>query len=200
MLSQIFAHWSPFGDKTPIGWTITVAYFVATGLNYAAYRREQKLQASGEAGVYAKFWLWLTWGMLLLGINKQLDLQKLVTRFGRDLAYLLHVYARRRPLQVAFIGLVTLCGLAVVGATAAKMKGLRPRYFIALVGIGFLAVFVIVRAASFHHVDVLLGMRFHNIYVNTFLELGGIVWVIVASVNSLLVPVPGKSSASSTRD
>ena len=195
MHGLIPSNWSPFGDKTPIGWTITAAYFIATALTYFAYRREQLREMHRMPGVHARFWYWLTWAMLLLGLNKQLDLQRLVTRFGRILAFATHLYGQRRPFQVAFIGLVALTGLVIVIATAVKMRGLRLPYFVALFGIGFLAVFVVVRAASFHHVDTLLGLRFHSVYVNTFLELGGIVWVTVAAIGSLLTDMPRRDGA-----
>ncbi len=186
MFKQIVTNWSPFGDKTAIGWTITAAYFVATVLTFLAFRRERLRQMLGAPGIDPVFWRWLTWGMLLLGINKQLDLQRLVTRFGRLLALHSHLYARRQPFQVAFIGMVALVGLAIVVFAAVRMRRLRFRYVLALFGIGFLAVFVVARAASFHKVDRLLGVRFHNVYVNTFLELGGIVWVSIAAVLGII--------------
>ena len=182
MYRTIWSNWSPFGDKTPIGWTITIAYFVATALTFWAYRCDKRLQEDGAKGLDARFWNLLTWLMLALGINKQLDLQRLVTRFGRVLALMTHLYGQRRPFQVAFIGTIALSGLVVVAVMVVKMRGLRGRYFTALFGVGFLVVFVVVRAASFHHVDKLLGMRFHNIYTNTFLELGGIIWIALAAI------------------
>jgi hypothetical protein len=123
--------------------------------------------------------------MLALGINKQLDLQRLVTRFGRILAIVTHVYSLRRPFQAAFIGLIAIVGLILIAVLASHMRGLRQRYFVALCGMVFLAVFVIIRAASFHYVDRLLGMRFHNVYVNTFLELGGIIWIGAAALTAI---------------
>ena len=177
-------HWNPFGDMTPIGWTITISYFVAAVLTSVAYRRELKLEALRIHGVRAQFWKWLTVAMVLLGLNKQLDLQKLVTKFGRAIVLGLHVYSMRRPMQVLFIGLIALGGLALVVFVVRKMRGLRSHYVVALIGIVFLCVFIVSRAASFHNVDVLLSMRFHDVYVNTFLELGGIVAVAVAAVVS----------------
>jgi hypothetical protein len=41
-------------------------------------------------------------------------------------------------------------------------------------GLVVLGAFVLVRTASFHHVDVLLGFSWNNIAVNALLELGGI--------------------------
>lgn len=120
--------------------------------------------------------------MLVLGVNKQLDLQRLVTRFGRVLALVTHVWGHRRPMQVAFIGVIALIGLSVVIMLAVKLRRLPKSYILALFGIGFLLVFITARAASFHHADVVLGMKFHNVYVNTILELGGILWIAAAAL------------------
>lgn len=176
--------WDPFGDNTPLGWTITLAYFIAAALTFAAYRREQRLEALKVRGVRARFWGLLTVAMVLLGLNKQLDLQRLVSRFGRALILGLHVYSMRRPMQVLFISLVALGGLLLVVFAIKKLRGLRSHYVVALLGITFLCVFIVSRAASFHHVDVLLSMRFHEVHVNAFLELGGILWVAVAALAS----------------
>jgi hypothetical protein len=85
---------------------------------------------------------------------------------------------------VLFISLIALGGLALVVFAVKKMRGLRSHYVVALLGIAFLCVFIVSRAASFHHVDALLSLHFHDIYLNTFLELGGIVAVAVAAVVS----------------
>jgi arginine exporter protein ArgO len=54
------------------------------------------------------------------------------------------------------------------------MHDLWRRYRLAFVGIIYLCAFVIIRAASFHHIDTLLyHLPFASYWVNTFLELGG---------------------------
>jgi hypothetical protein len=54
------------------------------------------------------------------------------------------------------------------------MRDLWRRYRLAFVGIIYLCTFVIIRAASFHHIDTLLyHLPGAGYWVNTFLELGG---------------------------
>jgi len=54
------------------------------------------------------------------------------------------------------------------------MRDLWRRYKLAFVGIIYLCAFVIIRAASFHHIDTLLyHLPGAGYWVNTFLELGG---------------------------
>jgi hypothetical protein len=73
-----------------------------------------------------------------------------------------------------------------MGVLAKRLKGLGQWHKLALVGMGLLGIFVVTRAASFHYVDIALGMKFHNVYVNTVLELGGIIWIGIAAVGCRL--------------
>ena len=109
-----------------------------------------------------------------LGVNKQLDLQTLLTQIGREQAMLHHWYDQRRIFQRDFI--LVMIGVAAVlvpffwWRTRRKTAGLR----IAFAGLVVLTVFVIVRAASFHHMDVFLRSSWVGIRMNVMLELGGI--------------------------
>jgi hypothetical protein len=122
----------------------------------------------------SRFWLVLTALMLLLGFNKQLDLQSLVTVVGRRVLRDWGLYGRRRTFQLAFILAVSiacaglLAGLLWAGRRSPGRRGL------ALVGMVFVIGFVIIRAASFHHVDVLLAATLGGLKWNWILELGGI--------------------------
>jgi hypothetical protein len=72
---------------------------------------------------------------------------------------------------VVFFG---LAAVAAVGAAIWFMRDLWRRYRLAFVGIIYLCTFVIIRASSFHHIDLFLyHMPGAGYWVNTFLELGG---------------------------
>ena len=83
------------------------------------------------------------------------------------------LYGRRRVFQLFFIGIVALIALFAVAKAYAFTRRVGPRYRFAMLGILYLAAFVTIRAASFHHIDIILGTRLENVKVNTFLELGG---------------------------
>ncbi|HVZ33497.1 MAG TPA: hypothetical protein VG963_13790, partial [Polyangiaceae bacterium] len=103
--------WHPgIGDPSVLGWLTVVAYFVAAVLAFRALRvhlgRARRGGASAQAGdelLLARFWGLVLAAMILLGINKQLDLQTLFTEIGRDLAHAQGWYETRRRYQVAFI-------------------------------------------------------------------------------------------------
>ena len=80
----------------------------------------------------------------------------------------------RRVVQAVFIAAMVVGGLGVGLWLARRLRDLDGYARRAAYGLVVLGVFVLVRAASFHHVDMLLGFSWNRIAVNVLLELGGI--------------------------
>src|SRR6516225_2127989 len=102
--------WSPgIGDPTWIGWITTVAYFVGVAMCIQAFRRARVNRRSS-----ATSWLMLGIALVLLGFNKQLDLQILLMEIGRSVAQHYGWYEQRRTIQEVFIAMLaaTLTGVA----------------------------------------------------------------------------------------
>jgi hypothetical protein len=167
--------WSPgIGDPTIGGWITTFLYFATVVQMWRVMRRIDR--TSFEWAV----WRLLLVCMLALGINKQLDLQTAFTEAGRILAHDQGWYDNRWEVQKLFIA--ALCGAAVAGCIAiAVMAYFLPRSArLALCGLVVLTAFVLIRASSFHHVDILLGMQTMGLRFNWILEIGGILLVLFA--------------------
>lgn len=181
MIFAVFVdgRWQPgIGDPTPVGWLTVVAYFLAAFFSYQAWRRSLTI------GQGSLFWLGLTLVMVFLGVNKQLDLQTLATQIGRDIVVANGVYAQRRTYQLAFIAtVVVVCGLLIPVAFYLNRKNLGEQWP-AIVGIILLLGFIVVRACSFHHVDVFLAGRIGGMKWNWVLELGGISLILVGAFRS----------------
>ena len=171
-LKCAFAQWSPgLGDNTLIGWITVLVYLLAAlAAGHVArrlvgpdplHRRERR------------FWIIVTGLMLALALNKQLDLQSLLTMIGRCHAQLAGWYDIRRRVQEGFILAVALGGVVTLGVLALLLRGILGRVWPALAGLSFVCVFVVVRAASFHHVDITLGSSVGGIKLNWLLELPG---------------------------
>lgn len=171
-LTCAFAQWSPgLGDNTLMGWITVLVYLLAA---LAAGRVARRLTGPDPLlRRERRFWIIVTGLMLVLALNKQLDLQSLLTMIGRCHAQLAGWYDIRRQVQEGFIIAVALGGLVTLGVLALLLRGILGRVWLALAGLGFVCVFVVVRAASFHHVDVTLGSSISGIKLNWLLELPG---------------------------
>jgi len=172
-------HWRPgIGDPTFIGWLTVVAYFVAMVLSFQATKRALE-KRDGRQYI---FWWILGVSMLLLGINKQLDLQTWFTLKGRQLALSEGWYNHRRPVQLVFILFIAFVGMAGFFTMSWLVRRRRTELRLPLIGFFFVICFVIVRAASFHHIDEFLKFDIGGLRMNWILELGGICLVILGAL------------------
>ena len=94
------------GDPTVLAWSITAAYLATAGLCF----RRARVEPSPTAGPW---WL-LASGTLLLGLNKELDLQTVIIGVGRSAAMAEGWYGARRVVQLSFLMFLFL-GTAVAG-------------------------------------------------------------------------------------
>lgn len=171
-LTCAFTQWSPgLGDNNLMGWLTVVVYLLAA---LAAGRVARRLAGSDPVTRRERrFWVITTAILLFLAVNKQLDLQSLLTMLARCHARLAGWYDGRRALQEAFIYLVAAAAVVTIGLLTLMLRGILGRVWLALVGLGFVCAFVVIRAASFHHVDVFLGSTAAGIKLNWLLELPG---------------------------
>jgi hypothetical protein len=161
--------WRPgIGDPTFGGWFTVIAYFVAA---YFCWR------AAGNS-LYGRkvrwFWNGLAVLLILLGINKQLDFQTELTFLGRDFAKATGWYEERHIVQAIFIVCIAVGGIVTMSALFWVYRFELRRLWPALAGVAFLMSFIVIRAASFHHVDQFLRFAPAGLRMNWLLELGGI--------------------------
>jgi hypothetical protein len=198
---SVYEHWVPgIGDPTFAGWLITVCYLIATFLCAAAAQTSATGPQLGERRFYSlhegkTFWWAFALLMLLMGINKQLDLQSLCTITARHLAQKEGWYEARRLFQALFVLGIAVgeVGLLWIVWRAARKSVRQHRQ--ALVGGIFLLCFILIRAASFHHVDYLLGFHLGRLRLRHVLEMSGIFWIGFAAAQIWLQQ---RKSATST--
>lgn len=171
-LTCAFTQWSPgLGDNNLMGWLIVLAYLVAAVFSMRAAVVIAGLEAADRRE--RRFW-WIAGAiMLFLAVNKQLDLQTLVTQIGRCHAQLSGWYDMRRIVQRDFILAIVAAGAVMLLVLAFLLRGILERVWPALLGLAFVCLFVVVRAASFHHMDALLGTWVFGVKMNWLLELPG---------------------------
>ena len=66
-------------------------------------------------------WATVVFYLVALGLNKQLDLQSLLTAVGRDIAVAQGWYAQRKGVQLVFVAVVALVGMGAIGLIAATL-------------------------------------------------------------------------------
>jgi hypothetical protein len=174
-------NWSPgIGDPTIGGW-VTVGLYLFAAISCWQTARKLPLAATLMSQEHYA-WRAMSVLFLLLGINKQLDLQSALTEAGRILALTERWYDKRQAVQLAFILLVAvLCAVAVIILLIWARHAPLPTW-LALIGTALVFGFVLIRASSFHHMDRFIGERILGFRWNWILEMGGISLALIASI------------------
>ena len=175
-----FSPWSPsIGDANLTGWSIT-AFYVVVAVFCARSARAAALALPMQRREVL-FWWVCAFAMGFFAINKQLDLQTLMTDLGRCIALEQGWYEDRRDVQQRFLAAVVVLGVTGVLCCWLVLRRTFARTGLAVLGLGFVCLFLIVRAASFHHVDTLLGGSVLGLRISTMLEVTGPLLILAAS-------------------
>ena len=170
-----YLNWTPgIGDPTIDGW-VTVILYISASLS--CWSSGRTLRCSSEK----LFWDLIGFLLLGLGINKQLDLQTAFTEVGKLVAHLQGWSGQRHLVQIGFIEIL---GASCIAATIILFYWIRNaplQTCVASVGITMVIIFIFIRAATFYHVDQLLGPTIHFEHWNWVLEIPGIGVVLLAS-------------------
>lgn len=140
------------GDPNIAGWAVFAAYALAFAtavivLRRVAFDHPHRRQTQALWGLIALL-------MAALAVNKQLDLQSLLTALGRCLAQEQGWYENRRIVQRDFIfGLIVLAALTGMGMFW-MLRGTVRQNLLALSGLAALTGFVLIRAGHFLHIFV----------------------------------------------
>lgn len=181
--------WYPtIGDPTFMGWLTVVAYLftaILTGISVVNIPGNNFNQKEYRTNQF--IWWLITFILLFLGMNKQLDLQSWLTITGKNLALAEGWYESRRIVQSIFIATITIFVITFIIFIAWLMKNNRSSARWGLIGLSMLSCFVVIRAASFHHVDRLINFAPLGIRFNWILELGGIVIIAISALQNILV-------------
>lgn len=167
------------GDPNAVGIATTVGYLASAA---ACIWAAQQIPAAivGRSG-HRRFWGLLAAVELVLGVNKQADLQTSLTQLLRQWARQEGWYEHRRPLQIAFS--VAACAVTVwLLCWVVKQIGRWPLPFhLAWVALGLQFLYVMLRIASFHHVDSVFRLELGHMRLAWIIELLGVGLCLVAA-------------------
>jgi hypothetical protein len=141
-------------DQSIVGYTITVGYLLSSLLLfYSLFFCRADCYDSMESKRSTLLWPASATLALLLGINKQLDLQTYLTQSGRELFRSLDLYSERRNAQIfaSVLLISTIGGAAVYSIVVVRRFGWGMR--ITVLGLAICMAYVVLRLFSIHHVD-----------------------------------------------
>lgn len=159
-------------------WVTVAAYLITAALaaraaGIAWMRRE---------GSERLFWRVAAILLLFLGINELLDLQALLTAVGKNYAKAGGWYEQRRGVQFVFIIALAASSVVLGMATIWLARRMHRSIWLALMGLGFIGLFILLRAASFHHLDQWLGGGMPRFNYGSIQEMAGILIVAAGAV------------------
>lgn len=174
------------GDSSIFGWLTVVVYLTAAVACLACAWQARRIFGAAHVGKHRLVWGALAFGLLFLGVNKQLDLQSWFTAVVKTVAYEQGWYAAGQRAQVFFIVGLIVASVTVAAGAAWTLRRVWRHYWLLLLGFLFLARFIIVRAATFYGVALPELSRFTGgVRVTGLLEMAGAALIAVAAALNL---------------
>jgi hypothetical protein len=158
-------------------WITVAAYSLAALLSVRAAGHARLKRETREI----MFWRMTAVLLVFLGINELLDLQTLLTSLGRDHAKANGWYGEHRKVQYLFVLTLAIAAVALGIAALWLTRRTHAAVRLALVGLVFIGAFVLFRAASFHHLDEVLGGGAPEFNWGSVQEMAGIAIVAAAA-------------------
>lgn len=174
--------WPSIGDPTPMAWAIVGLYLAAAVLGARCFIRR------GEIGPvlarrYGVFWLLVMFFMILLGVNKQWDLQVAAHELARNTAIDLGWFGERDRLKRWFAAGVAGAGVLLGLMLFFLLRGLWRMLWPALAGLAVLGLFALERVVHFLVIELPLDRALIGpVQINHAIESCGIVLVAAGAL------------------
>ena len=177
----VFSRWYPgINDPFLTSWIMVVVYLLVAACAFVVAKRA--VFPDFTRNRERVFWGLITVVMIVMAINKQLDLQSLLPATGRCLSEAQGWFEHRRLVQrVFFLVLILLAA----GGTAILLWRLRhalKRSSAPLLGLVLMAGFVLSRAAEFNHIDSDIGTFLTSRWGARVSELAGPLVILFAGL------------------
>lgn len=169
-LEYLMGSWQPtIGDPSAMGWFTVGSYYACSLVAFAT----AVIHKSGEKKSFF-FWCGVGFLMVLLGINKQYDIQSLFTEMGRQIARAQGWMDQRESVQFWFIMAFGISALSAFLLFSMVMRRLVGRFRLAVSALFLLLSFIVIRAVSIHSFDMIIQFKYLGVKMNWLFELTGI--------------------------
>lgn len=170
-----------FGDPTLAGWLITLSYLIAFGICIQVVSAHNNIFAR-KRSKQRLLWVIISLLMLFLALNKQLDLQTLLTDIGKSIFEKSALHEDRRKYQTLFVLSVASIFVIAIFAIFIELLTVLKKHLLAIAGLGLIALFILYRAASIHHFADFFEYEILSFQFRDFVEISGIILIILNGV------------------
>jgi hypothetical protein len=168
-------------DLSTVGWVAAFGYVLAAALCFRRMR-------DPDSALTGRFWSAAAMLMIALALNKQLDLQTLLTDTIRNQARHAGWYRERRTYQIVFVMVTAAFALVASGLIFWLFRHGGAAVRLTSCGLVLLSAFVAIRVGSFHHTDVMGRINFLGFRVHELIELMAIGLVSIGAALRLKLP------------
>jgi hypothetical protein len=170
------------GHLSIVGWLTVILYFWAAIRCWIIVRALRWAAASVEKAKELRCWRSMMAAFFALGVSKQFNLQAALSETGRAIARFQGWYGQRQSAQLAFVLVMAILSLIAAIVLVRWARNAPVSTWLALAASTMLIGYWVIRATSFHAFDRLVDdVRIGGIRLDSFLEIGGIAAVLVAS-------------------
>lgn len=169
------------GHLSIVGWLTVILYFWAAIRCWIIVRELRWAAEKIEKIKELRCWRCIRAALFALGVSKQLNLQAALTETGRAIARFQGWYGQRQSAQFAVVAAIAIVSLIIAIVVVMWARNAPVSTWLALAASTMLIGYWVIRAVSFHAFDDLVDARIGGIRLDSFLEIGGIAAVLVAS-------------------
>lgn len=164
--------WKPgIGDPSLMGWFTVFSYYLVAAICLLKVT-SMKLPPGGK---YRQFWGFICFALIIMGLIKQFNLLSAVTETGRIIVVSCGWMEHHRIIQAWTMVLICFTGLIVTGILYRRLsQSFSIREKMAVIGLAYLTLFVVLRAVSLHQFGTVLSYEIRGARVNWIAELFGI--------------------------
>ena len=167
------------GDPDRLGLILTAGYLLATLAMLAVV-----LSRAASLPRERLLWGMATLALLVLALNKQLDIQLILLQVGRCVAHTEGWRPERFDLQRTFgAWFLAIAILFLLGLTYLCRRALRANLPLIL-GLGFLSAFLILRISRLQHLELLFDTRVNSTRLQRVIEASALVILIYAALRT----------------
>jgi hypothetical protein len=175
-------------DSYVSGYVICASYIAVSVLCLYTGFSSKRLVTCGEKKKVILLWGGLALTMLMLGINKQLDLQTLLIAVGRILFKSLGLLEIRREVQAVFAVIFAMVSaVSFLGITWILRTQLLNNKYV-FYGIFLISSFIVMRALSINHIELTpVSLPFiARMHLGTIHEIAGIGCIGYGAIRRIL--------------